>query len=336
MIVPRLLCAVGCGLLGAIAVDWARVASAPPRAHPEPAAAVPTGFGAVPSDVRVVMGLDVPALARAPIVRWIVASAFAHDPLLEAELSDLTRGCALDPERDIDQVLLALAASGEDTLLVASGRFSENAVVACARGAVTPGGGSVREVAAAGRRLYLTTHGTTAPVWFVVPADGTALASGSQALLLVALGSGPKLDEAHAPLRALLDRARPGAAVWAAARVDPAVGAGLLRASGGLVTSPPRQIYASLDVRTGLAVAIAAVMGSAEEAHKAAEFSRTQLKPLTIMAQGLGLGSLVGKITAGAEGDLLRLSLRLSEDEAKEWLSQIDRMTAGDEYSGSN
>ena len=286
------------------------------------------GISAVPASVDVVLGAEVPALARSALVQRAVSRMLLSDPGLSREVDQLFDGCGFRPERDLRTVLLAMKSGAEDrALLVASGTLAEGSIATCVGRHMAQAGGRLVQSTVDGRTHY---HADAPPdrldVWFAFGSDDTVVVSSSSQLLVEALGDGPRLVD-DPELAGLLERARrPRPALWAAGRVSPEVGAGLKAASGGTV-GPPRAMFAHVAFEGGLQAELGVVLASAEEATSAVSLAKSQLAVLAQVAQKWKLGRAVGRVQAEAEGSTLHLRLALDAAELEAALGPIDSET---------
>ncbi len=302
------------------------------KAEPAPALAEPkptTGFDAIPVDAQAVVGIDAAKLAESELVRRGVRALLAEDPALDRKIRGLLAACEIDPAADLESILVATGDSPAQAIMVVQGGLDETQLGECVGDAVRAGGGTLEQVTIAGRSAFAShpTRGQT--VWFAFAAPRVVVASTDRAWLEAGLGSGPKLSE-NEELMAVVERADRTGALWAAGRVRPEVGKGLLRVTGGALSGPPRFMFAHLHVSDGVQVELASVMPSASDAAKTAAFARTQLRTYEIIAQGIGLGSLVSRLRVEVRSDTVFLRLILSADELKEVISQIDRALASE------
>jgi len=295
-----------------------------PPAAPAPAKVV--GLDAIPRDARVVVGIDVAALAGSELVARGVRAVFARDPGLERRIQALLTACGLQVPRDLESLLIATGDTPAEAVMVATGAFDERRLPKCIAAAVAESGGSLEQKATEPRAVWATETATHTPVvWFAFGGPRTVVAAASEPWLTAALGDGPKLA-ANRELMAIVERADRKAALWAAGRVDPRVGGRLANLTGGAVSEPVQYMFAylRLSVADGLRAELAAVMASPEDAAATAEFARSQLGPYAMVAQGVGLGPLVSNIVIEAENDTVFLRLHLSPSRLKEVISQID------------
>jgi hypothetical protein len=193
---------VGLGSLaavGALYLDPARAAVGP----------LPAEGLLLPADSRFVIGLDVKRLTSSPLYRRFKAQARPD------ALRDLEEKTGINPERDVDQVLIAGPAAGgaERALAVVIGSFDTYKL-----------GRSIEtspKTKAVGRNFegfteYVFTEGGKESK-AVVFLDRQALVIGSQASVEAAVSSrarGAMPLRANPGITALLERVKPGSTFW--------------------------------------------------------------------------------------------------------------------------
>ena len=299
-------------------------------AAPADATSLPvSGLDAIPGDAQAVVGLDVAKLAGSEIVRRGLGALLAADPGLARKVRGLLGACSIDPAEDLESVWVATGSSAADAIMVVQGKLDETALAGCVGDAVRAGGGTLEQVTIAGQTGFGSHPARGAPVWFAFSAPRTVVASTNRAWLEAALGTGPKLSGNEA-LMAVVSRADRTAALWAAGVVQPEVGKGLLRVTHGAISGPPSYMFAYLHVTDGVRAELAAIMPSSKDAAKTAEIARAQLRTYEVIAQGVGLGSLLSRLRVEVRSDTVFLRLAVSADELKEVVSQIDRALASE------
>ncbi len=278
----------------------------------------PIELGSVPASATVVIGANVAALARSRLVTRAADKMFERDPALEKRLARLRSDCAFDPAKDLDRVVIGLGAGPDDVVLIASGQFDKDKVGDCLNRALGEGGGNLTVKSTGPHTIYRADTGTHV-VWIAVGSNGTLALSRSEAFLGEALGSGPKVTES-ATMKPVLARANRQAPLWAAGLVPERVGKGLVQATGGKVAAPPRAAYGELDPDDGISAKLGVVMADNMDAKTAASKAVLELALGAMVAQRLGLGPIVAKIQAQAEGPVLAMSLDLTVDELNQLL----------------
>jgi hypothetical protein len=292
---------------------------------PEPAPRVLEGLAALPAGARVALGVDVAELRASPLVKRAVSQMLARDPALAGRIDDLVTRCRHDPGRDLDGFVVALGDGPSDVALVARGRFTETAIADCVRASMEAAGGTLTASQGAERAIYTARDAGGTAVWFAFGGPDTLVVAAGEEWLQAALGSGPKLRDDRA-LMGLVERAGTGSALWAAGRVQPEVGAGIVRVTSGKVANPPTAMFGHLDVTDGFAADLGVIMASAADAAEVVAFARPQLELLTVMAQEQGFGPVVGKIQVDADGATVHVRLALDAGEVAELSRQIDRI----------
>lgn len=294
------------------------------------AVAAVEGIDAVPASADVILGAEVPLLARSALIERAIAGMLTTDPGLRGELEKLFAGCGFDPVRDVRSVLLAMdtpdkaPAGSERVLMVASGQLSEPKLAACVSRHMSQMGGSLVQKAVGGRVHY---H-ADAPqgrqdVWFAFGSPQTAVVATSAEFLAEALGTGARLAS-DGPMAQLIHRARvPDAAVWAAGRVSPEVGKGLARATGGQL-EPPTAMFGHLAAETGLDVELGVELTDPKQAKEALSLAKNELRLLAQVAQKWRLGRAVAKIAPEAVGQTLYFRAVLTDEELRQALAPID------------
>ncbi|HWN68904.1 MAG TPA: hypothetical protein VNM90_14800 [Haliangium sp.] len=298
--------------------------------EPPPVPVDVTGLAAVPAAVRVVVGVNVEAIADAWLVERAVEQMFLRDPGLAARVDDLITACRFDPGKDLRTLALALGAGAnqDQALMVATGNFSEPEVAACVRTSLTEDGGTLSESEVDGRRFYQASARSDRAdsVWFTFGDPKTLVVATSSAWLAEAVGKGDKVLSRQ-PMAGWIERADPNAGIWAAGALDEKIGRELVALVGGLV-SPPRALLGHIHLKEGLAASLSAIAASAEDAQALVALTNMQLRVGALALQRYGLGPLVSKLTVAAEGDTLHLRLALTEEELKDVLSRIDTTPA--------
>jgi hypothetical protein len=330
----HLLCAAAAACLavalgGAAAGCKDRKSKEDERAAPAPV----EGLAAIPSSAQVVIGFDVTALGRSPLVARAIEQMFARDPELEKDLRGIIDECELDPAKHVRRVLLGMGKSTDDVVLVATGTFSEARLAACVGKHAAGEGGQLRTRSIAGRTAYhVEGEPKRAPVYFAFGAEGTVLVSSSLSWLEAALTPGDSVAD-DPELGRLIELARPEAGMWAAGFVPAEVGQGLLAVAGGEVGAPPRAIFGHVDLGEGLDAELGAEMASEDDAKSLVSFVKPQLAALSLVAQRFGLGRLVQKIEVDAAAKVVYLRVSLSADEVRDLLARIDTEGGGDKDS---
>lgn len=315
--------AMGLAMLSVLALGLAASGCKSKRkeAPPPPIA----GLAAVPATATVVVSIDVPKVASSQLVGRAVEKLLLQDTELAGRWQRLRDECKLDVLAAVDHVVLALGAkaeSGPPVLLIATGKLVETELAACVRGLVGKGGGTLSAKTAEGRTVYQAKEGNRS-VWFGFGRADTVVLGSQEAFVMEALGAGKKVSDNPA-LKAFIDQADQKQAIWAAGQVDAALGERMLRPAAGALKAGPRGFVVAADPSSGLRAQLGAIMASAEDAKALELLAKQQLGLLAMAAQVKGLGRLVGKISATAEGNVVRLSVSLDPTEINQLLSAVD------------
>jgi len=290
-----------------------------------------TGLAAVPAGASAVVGLDVTRLTSSELVARAVEQLLDRRPELAQRVASLEEACHLDVARNLTHVILASgprAANGaQPVLLVATGHLVEADLTACLTKQVGAGGGSVTATTTGGRTVYQVKDGRRTVYYAFGQAD-TVVLSNDTAWLDKALGTGPKvLDDAD--MKAWIGMSDQTAPAWLAARVDPRVGAGLVRVGRGAIGAGPKAVFGSLDPGGGVSAELGAVMASDGDAKALESLATSQMGLMALAAQWKGLGPVVGATKVSRDGPVLRLRLALSPDQVKQVVSVIDTVPKG-------
>jgi hypothetical protein len=292
------------------------------------AAAQVEGLGALPADVRVVVGANVPMLAASKVVRRAFTSMVERDGSLAGRIAELQERCKIDPAKDLSSVVVGLlgSTSQRDVVLVAKGHFDEAAIAKCVEGALSERGGSLEKKPQAGVTIYLVHNPEGGgDVVFTFGAPDVLVVADSEALLLRARDpAAPKLTS-NAAMMKLVKATDSRAALWGAGVVAPEVGAGLVKASGNRIKEPASAMYGFVNLDTGLALELALQMASPDDAKAIDEVVQKQLSQFSIMAQAYSLGSIVNKIRPAAQGSLFVVTLSLDAEELARLESLLDK-----------
>jgi len=310
------------GVAAVAALLFAAASCGKPASDHKSKTTTPTGapieLGSVPASATVVLGANVKALVRSRLVTRAAAQMFERDPALKKRLDRLRADCAFDPAKDLDRVVIGLGTGPDDVVLIASGHFDPARVGDCLNRALGGGGGNVTVKSTGPHKLYRADTGTHV-VWVAVGTNGTLALSRPETFLDDALGSGPKVTES-AEMKPVLARANRQAPLWAAGLVPERVGKGLVQATGGQVAAPPHAAYGQLDPENGIHAVLGVVMADQMDAKAAASKAVLELALGAMVAQRLGLGPIVAKIQAQAQGAVLAMSLDLTIDELNQLL----------------
>ena len=172
-------------------------------------------------------------------------------------------------------------------------------------------------------------------VWFSVAGPETLVIATSKSWLIQAVGTGEKI--AAAPTMAsLLKRVDRGADIWAAGKIDPAVGAGLVDQASGAISAPPQAIFGSLDLRRGMELSLGLQMATDQDAKSLESLVSGQMGLMALAAQRYGVGAWVEKLVVTVEARTVFLRASLSEDDVRQILSRIDSSTGSAQNPADN
>ena len=279
------------------------------------------GLAAVPASATVVIGADVEALAGSELVRRAVAAMFERDPELEHHLEQLAAECHIDPRTDVSGITIGMGPEPDQVVLIAAGKFDEATLSSCLHRRMSAGGGSFTTKTSGGRVFYLAREGDRS-VWLTMGGGGTLALSPSQPWLEQAVGPGSKAGD-NATLMDAIQRIGEGRTLWAAGLVPAEVGNGLIDATRGQIEERPRAMFGDLSLDGGVSARLGVVMASAEDAKTLESKAVFELALGSLVAQEWGLGPLVARTRARAEGAILQIDLRLSEVEVNELLTAL-------------
>jgi hypothetical protein len=305
------------------------------RQAPPPVVSAPPvrGLEALPAGTLAVVGANVAKLGAAPIVRDAFQQMFARAPGVAERLSALMTRCKLDPQNDLDTVVVGLmgTTTARDVVLVATGRFEEAAIETCVRVALTePGkGGALDKREIDGVTVYVARGTASSDVAFSFGAPDTLIIADSEALLARARSPKEPRLGSDGPLMALIGRTDTSAALWGAGMMDAKVGQGLVQTFG--LSGPAKAIWGRVELGQGLDVGLSVELASAADASALLEITRRQLVQYGVLAQPLALGAVVAKITPTSEGPEFRVSVVLDRDD----LARVQKVLSGKPNPGS-
>lgn len=284
------------------------------------ASAPPTiELAAVPASAEVVIGADVRKLAQSRLVELAVQQMYRRDPGLETRIDALRTDCGIDPGRDIERLVIGMGPAPDQVVLIAAGGFEDSAVATCLNKIAAAGGGSVNAQSVDGRVIYKVDNGETV-VWLAVGAGGVLAVSPSEAFLRDALGGGGKVWNAPA-MTSFLTRVDRSRTLWAAGLIPGRTGAGLVEVTSGAVKAPPVAVFGTLELDSGMSAELGLVMASADDATTASSRAVIELALGASVAQRYGLGRLVSKVKASAEGEILMISADLTMQDLNDLLA---------------
>jgi hypothetical protein len=206
MVVLASLTAVSIGTvvaLGAFVMDPARAAVGPMRAE---------GL-ALPADTKFVVGFDVQRFVQSPFYKKYSTGHASSRPQAFAELEAKT---GLNPERDVDQVIMAGRGPGarQDGLVLVFGRFDRHKL---GRAIETEGRKDVTWKTVAGTTVYLFNEGKPQSTGAFAFLDDGALAMGGQKVvegMIADRAAGTHGLEQNRSIMDLLGRVKVGSTFW--------------------------------------------------------------------------------------------------------------------------
>jgi hypothetical protein len=265
----------------------------------------------VPADTRVLMGFDVARLVKSPLYTRMKAERGVDDPFRE-----LRDKLGLDPERDIETVVVAAGSQGGRGVVLAFGRFDRHTLA--------------REVEKHKGVTWKQHAGTTVYLF-----DETSRSSGALAFLsdeVVVAGERGAVERtvgnhqngttlrSNTQLMALLGRVKPGSAFWMAGDQSalsrlplqaPAPGGG-----GGRIELPALQgVTVTGEVDPALNLDVVGDAADPAAAAKLADVVRGLVALMTLQAgQKPELQQLAAAVSVTTEGKHVRVGLRLPYD----------------------
>lgn len=285
----------------------------------EPSAAVKTpgltaspNRAAVPASATVVLGADVAALAESPLVELAIGYMLERDPVLAARVTSLSQDCELDLRRDLSKLVIGMGPEAGQVVLIATGRFDERELTGCLNRSLSSSGGSFVARPGEGRTIYKADGGQGA-VWLGFGGDSLAIAV-SDEWLVEAYGAGAKVGDSP-QLQGVLAQVDQDAALWGAALVPERIGKGVQGATGGMVQQGPSAMIGTLSLKDGISARMVAMMASPEDAKALATKAVFELALSAMAAQRVGLGPIVSKVKADADGAKVRIQLDLTISE---------------------
>lgn len=293
------------------------------------AAAGVEGMSALPADSRIVIAVNVAALRDSRLVARAVGQMLARNPEEKARVEALMARCGIDPSRDLDQVLIGIGPGGtrDEVVLVAKGKLPEAQLVECVRASLAEKGGALSQKQIAGRTVHVAEQmGAPDPVLFSFGAEGTVVVAKGEAWLAKAIDpEAPKLKSTPSVV-ALIERTDSTAPLWGVGLLDPEVGQQLAGVTGGAVKAPVTAAFGHLAVgASGMSFELNLDLKDPADAERLAKFAHEQLGKYTVVAQGWGLGAVVGKLKPEARGAQFRLSLELGPDELRQLEALLDK-----------
>lgn len=260
----------------------------------------------LPADTRFIVGLDVRRFTASPFYKKY-ASAAAQAKARPEAFRELEEKTGLNPERDVDQILIAgREGSGKDSaLILVRGRFDRAKL---SRAIETEKKDKVTRKSLQGTTVYLFNEGSKGPGAVTFLGDDTLLI-GSQPAVESTIASHAKGGQplrGNAALLGLLERVRPGSTFWMVGdqtllKSLPAAipGAGASPAAGpGLALPALKSLTVTGDLDPAVAVEV-----TGEASDEAAA------KNLADMVRGL---VALGALQAGQKPELKELTSAIS------------------------
>jgi hypothetical protein len=288
-----------------------------------------TGLAVVPASAEVVVGADIAKLTDSPVIDRAVEQLLMRDSVLSERWQRLKDECKIDLEKQIKRMMLALGPSRPGpapgtgpVLMVAVGSLPETELQDCVTKLVGAGGGSLTGKPALGRTLYLAKDGNRA-TYFSYARPDTVVFSADEAYLTEALGAGRKAPD-NPELTALLKLVNQSAPLWAVGRTDPRIRDGLVQLTSGKISAGPVAFALNADLADGVKLQLSAVMNQPDQAKALESYVNGELALLTAAAQLKSLGSVVGKLTVSADGDVVQFRVALTVDDVNHLLSALD------------
>lgn len=281
------------------------------------------GLDAIPASATTVVGIDVAKLSKSEVVGRAIERMFARseDKTLQADFSAVLQACKIDIGNDLQFATIAIVPREksplDDALLVAKGKFDENAIQACIGRFLAERGGTLESSEHEGRRIYHESFPETSSEdgrWLTFGSIDTLLVSSGRSLLLAALGKGEKLTGSKGNLSSYLPQAKADAGIWAIYQIDGAVAEGLIAASQGQL-GPAKAAVAYAEFDDGLRTEIQVEMANESDAKSMISMVSAQLSAAAMILQIDSAGRLIQKIEVSSKGSWAKLSWALTEQE---------------------
>ncbi|HEX3762215.1 MAG TPA: hypothetical protein VHW23_26120 [Kofleriaceae bacterium] len=297
----------------------------------QPAGPAPelTGLAVVPASADVVVGADIAKLSGSPIIDRAVEQLLTRDATLSDRWQRLKDECKLDLGKQIKRVMLALGPSRPGpapgtgpVLMVAVGSVPETELQQCVTKLVGAGGGSLTGKPVLGRTMYLAKDGNRT-MSFAYTRPDTVVLSADEAYLTEAMGSGKKAPD-NPDLTAWRKLVNQSAPLWAVGRTDARIRDGLVHLTEGKISAGPVAFALSADLGDGARLQLSAVMNQPDQAKALESYVKGELALLGAAAQLKSLGSVVGKVTVTAEGNVVQFRAALTVDDLNHLLSVLD------------
>jgi hypothetical protein len=298
----------------------------PSQAHGPPPEL--TGLAAVPATAEAVVGAEIGKLAGSPVIERIVDQLLLRDQVLAERWGHVKDDCKIDVVKQVKRVLLAIGPHAGPSpgtgpvIMVVVGAIPEADFKDCVAKLVGGGNGAVTGKLVYDRTLYLAKDGNRT-VYFAYGRPDTIILSATEAYVTEALGTGKKASDNPDLVKwlALVDQ---NASLWAVGRIDARLRDGLVQLTKGKLTGGPVALALQADLSDGANLRLAAVMPSPADAKALESYAKGELALFTAAAQWKSLGSVVGKVTATAENEIVRFRAPLGNEDLNQLLSALD------------
>jgi hypothetical protein len=287
-----------------------------------------TGLAAVPATAEAVLSADIAKLAGSPVVDRVAEQVLQHNPELSDRWHRLKDDCKIDLVKQVKRVMLAIGPHpGPDpgtgpVLMIVVGSIAEAELKDCVAKLVGGGGGTLTGKAVSGRTLYLAKDGNRT-MYFAYGRPDTIVLGSNEAYVTEALGTGKKAPD-NPDLTTWLRLVNQNSSLWAVGRTDARVREGLVRLTGGKLSTGPAAYTAMADLSDGANLSLGVVMSQPEDAKNLESFVKSELALLTAAAQWKSLGAVVGKIAVSVEDDVVHFRAPLTVEDLNLLLSALD------------
>jgi hypothetical protein len=281
------------------------------------------GFGlALPAETRCLIGFDARRLTASPLYARFAKHRAQARPHVFRELEEKT---GLDPERDLDRVLIAGLGNGKESgVVLAQGRFDRTKL---ARGLETEGRQGLTWKSHGGTTVYLFNESASKPGALAFLSDDTLLI-GTQVAVETTLDNHAQGREAlreNVGLMTLVEKLKPGSAFWMVGdqsllaqlpRSLPAPAAKRDRTDGGSVSLPAlKSLIVTGELDPQLALEIVGEASDAAAARNLADLARGFVALLSLQAnQRPELKELAAAFSVATEANQVRLSARIPHE----------------------
>jgi hypothetical protein len=287
-----------------------------------------TGLATVPASAEAIVGADVPKLIASPVLERAAEQLLLRDASLAENWSIVQDACKIDPNKQLKRLMFAIGPHNKPqpgtgpVILVAVGAIPETSLEECVGKIVGKGKGSVTGKSSDGRTLYFAKDGNRT-MYFAYGRPDTVVLGSNEPFVVEALGTGKKAPDnpALAKWLALVDQNAP---LWAVGTVDPMLRDGLVKFTEGKVAHGPVAYYATASFTDGIALELAAVMPSPEDAKQLESYANGELPLWIAAAQLKSLGTFVNKFKIVVENEVVHFRLALTTEDLNVLLSALD------------